>query len=55
MAPRRPQGKAHPSKPERIGNQENASQRDRFMIGTEFPSHTRPHGFGVPPHYPNAH
>jgi hypothetical protein len=41
--------------PERIDNQENASQRDRFMIGTEFPNHTRPQGFGVPAYYPNAH
>jgi hypothetical protein len=41
--------------PERIDNQENASQRHRFMIGTEFPSHTRPHGFRVPRRYPNAH
>ena len=36
-------------------NQENASQRDRFMIGTKLPNHTRPHGFRVPGRYPNAH
>jgi len=26
-----------------------------FMIGTEFPNHTQPPGFGLPVNYPNAH
>jgi hypothetical protein len=45
---------ACPSDSERIDSQESASQRNRFMIGTEFTKHTRPHGFGMPAHYPNA-
>jgi hypothetical protein len=43
-----------PSDSERIDSQENASQRDRFMIGTEFTKPTPPHGFGMPAHCPNA-